>query len=176
MIYPYAMTTQPEVWLRGPLPDVPALLQPAAHSLLQSLEEMGRLLPGLGDAALRARPGGAASVAYHVVHAAGSLDRLTTYARGEALSEMQLAALALEGAVDDAPADGGELLAHFEATVERALAQLRATDPATLGEARPVGRRGLPSTVLGLLFHAAEHTQRHAGQAATTARVAGAAG
>ena len=167
------MPHPPEVWLRGPLPDVPALLQPAAHSLLQSLEEMRGLLSGLGDAALRARPGGAASVAYHVVHAAGSLDRLTTYARGEALSELQLAALAVEAAVDDAPVDGAELLAHFEATVERALAQLRDTDPATLTASRPVGRRGLPSTVLGLLFHAAEHTQRHAGQAATTARVVG---
>ena len=170
------MSNLPEVWLRGPLPDVPALLQPAAHSLLQSLEEMRRLLPGLGDAALRARPGGAASVAYHVVHAAGSIDRLTTYARGEALAEMQLAALALEPAVDDAPVDGAELLAHFEATVERALAQLRATEPATLTESRLVGRRGLPSTVLGLLFHAAEHTQRHTGQAMTTARVVGGAG
>jgi uncharacterized damage-inducible protein DinB len=29
----------------------------------------------------------------------------------------------------------------------------------------------LPSTVLGLLFHAAEHTTRHAGQIATLVRV-----
>ena len=161
----------PEVWLRGPLPDVPPLLQPAAHSLLQSLEELRRTVPPLTDAQLRARPGGAASVAYHVVHAAGSLDRLLTYARGEPLSDVQLAALAVEGAVNDAPADGAALLAHVEATVERALAQLRATDERTLGDARAVGRRQLPSTVIGLLFHAAEHTQRHAGQAMTTARV-----
>ena len=162
----------PEVWLRGPLPDVPALLQPAAHSLLQSLEEFRRTLPALSDARLRARPGGAASVAYHAVHAAGSLDRLTTYARGAALDEAQLLALAAEARVDDAPCDGAALLATVERAVERALAQIRATDPATLTDARAVGRGRLPSTVIGLLFHAAEHTQRHAGQAMTTARVA----
>jgi uncharacterized damage-inducible protein DinB len=164
------MSSRPEVWLRGPLPDVPALVQPAAHSLLQSREELRELLPSLDDRTLRARPGGAASVAYHVAHAAGSLDRLLTYARGEQLSDVQLAALAVEPAVDDAPADAAALLAHVEATIERALAQLRSTDEHTLTAPRAVGRRGLPSTVIGLLFHAAEHTQRHAGQATTTAR------
>lgn len=161
----------PEVWLRGPLPDVPALLQPAAHSLLQSLEELRRTLPALSDARLRARPGGAASVAYHAVHAAGSLDRLTTYARGASLDEARLLALAAEARVDDAPCDGAALLETVERAIERALAQIRATDPATLMDARGVGRGRLPSTVIGLLFHAAEHTQRHAGQAMTTARV-----
>ena len=166
----------PEVWLRGPLPDVPALLQPAAHSLLQSLEELRRTLPPLSDAQLRARPGGAASVAYHAVHLAGSLDRLTTYARGETLDDAQLAALADEARVEERPCDGARLLATAERAIERALAQIRATDPATLGDARLVGRGRLPSTVIGLLFHAAEHTQRHAGQAMTTARVVAGAG
>ena len=161
----------PEVWLRGPLPDVPAPLQPAAHSLLQSLEELRRTLPPLTDAELRARPGGAASVAFHAVHAAGSLDRLTTYARGEALGDAQLRALEAEARVDDVPCDGAALLAGVEATIERALAQIRATDPATLPDVRHVGRGRLPSTVGGLLFHAAEHTQRHVGQAMTTARI-----
>ena len=166
----------PEVWLRGPLPDVPAALQPAAHSLLQSLEELRRTLPPLTDAELRARPGGAASVAFHAVHAAGSLDRLTTYARGAALDDAQLRALAAEARVDDAPCDGAALLAAGATTIERALAQIRATDPATLADVRHVGRARLPSTVGGLLFHAAEHTQRHAGQAMTTARVVAAGG
>jgi hypothetical protein len=128
-------------------------------------------VPPLADAELRARPGGAASVAYHVVHAAGSLDRLLTYARGEALDDAQLAALVAERAVEATPVDGARLLAHFDAAVERALAQLRATDERTLTEPRLVGRGRLPSTVVGLLVHAAEHTQRHAGQAMTTARV-----
>jgi hypothetical protein len=36
---------------------------------------------------------------------------------------------------------------------------------------RQVGRAQLPSTVLGLLFHAAEHAQRHVGQLVTTSKV-----
>ncbi len=63
------------------------------------------------------------------------------------------------------------LLAEFDAAVERALAQLRTTDESTLTQVRGVGRGQLPSTVVGLLFHAAEHTQRHMGQLMTTARV-----
>jgi hypothetical protein len=45
------------------------------------------------------------------------------------------------------------------------------TGEATLTATREVGRARLPSTVIGLLFHAAEHTQRHAGQALTTKRM-----
>lgn len=165
------MPNAPEVWLRGPVPHVPPLLQPAAHALLQCLEEIRETVPALGDAQLRARPGGAASIAYHVVHAVGSLDRLCTYARGEALSQAQLAALATEAHVNELPADGRALADRFAAAVEQALAQLRATPADTLTAPREVGRQRLPSTVIGLLFHAAEHTQRHVGQVATTARV-----
>ena len=165
------MSKPPEVWLRGPLPDVTPLLQPAAHALLQCLEELRELLPTLTDAQLRARPGGAASIAYHVVHALGSLDRLYGYARGEPLSPAQLEVLAAEKRVNDEAADGAALAERFAAGVERALAQLRATPADTLTAPREVGRQRLPSTVLGLLSHGAEHTQRHAGQVATTARV-----
>ena len=63
------------------------------------------------------------------------------------------------------------LLAEFDAAVERALAQLRTTGESTLTEPRGVGRSQLPSTVAGLLFHAAEHTQRHMGQLMTTAKI-----
>jgi len=42
---------------------------------------------------------------------------------------------------------------------------------ATLTDARAVGRQRLPSTVIGLLVHAAEHTTRHAGQIITTAKI-----
>jgi catechol 2,3-dioxygenase-like lactoylglutathione lyase family enzyme len=55
--------------------------------------------------------------------------------------------------------------------VERAVDYLRAMQPQTLNEPRAVGRRQLPSTVMGLLFHAAEHAQRHVGQMLVTARV-----
>jgi DinB superfamily len=161
----------PEVWLRGPIPEVPPLLQPAAHALLQALEEVRRAVGALSSAELWARPGGAASVGFHVRHAAGSLDRLFTYARGEALSEEQLAFLAAEGEPGSLPEEGAALASAFERQVERALAQLRGTQESTLLEARGVGRLQLPSTVLGLLFHAAEHTQRHVGQIVTTARI-----
>jgi len=101
----------------------------------------------------------------------GSLDRLLTYARGDALSPTQLATLAAEKGMDASTATPTQLQSDFAAAVARALDQLRATSPATLLDAREVGRARLPSTVLGLLSHAAEHTYRHVGQAITTARV-----
>jgi hypothetical protein len=166
------MTTKPlpEVWLRGPIEGIPAMLQPVAHSLLQCREEFSAALPALTSEQAWTAPPGAASIGYHVQHAAGSLDRLFTYARGELLSDTQRSAMAAEGNPDRTAA-GSALLEGFSATVDRALEQLRATDERTLLDRRGVGRAQLPSTVLGLLFHAAEHTQRHAGQVATTLKV-----
>lgn len=146
------------------------MLQPVAHALLQCAEEVRAVVGGMSDEAVRARPAGVASCAYHVRHAAGSLDRLLTYARGAALDESQLESLAAESR-DEGPVDGAALARLFAVQVARALDQLRATDAATLLEPRAVGRGRLPSTVVGLLVHAAEHTQRHVGQLATTARV-----
>ncbi len=164
------MTNAPEVWLRGPIAEIPPLLQPVAHSLLQSREELHAALAGLSPADVWTTPGGAASVGFHARHAAGSLDRLFTYARGEQLNAAQKAALAAEGQPDLRPQVVAGLLAEFDGAVERALAQLRATDEATLTQGRGVGRGQLPSTVVGLLFHAAEHTQRHMGQLMTTVK------
>ena len=161
--------TAPETWLRGPVQGVPAPLQPVAHALLQAAEDMERVLDQTPDAHLWSRPGGAASIGYHARHAAGALDRLFTYARGESLSDDQRSALSEESAGE--AVTGGTLRALFRDTIERSLAQLRGTDPAALTESRSVGRAGLPSTVLGLLFHGAEHTARHTGQAITTARI-----
>ena len=159
-----------EVWLRGPLPDVPRLLQPVAHSLLQCREEVQATIPGLSPEQLWTREAGAASVAYHVHHAAGSLDRLFTYARGEMLSESQLATLADESRTPTPLVDATRLADEFSVAVDRALSQLRATNEELLLEPRSVGRGRLPSTMIGLLFHAAEHTQRHMGQMITTAK------
>jgi uncharacterized damage-inducible protein DinB len=165
-------TQHPEPWLRGPVPDVAPLLQPVAHALLQAREDMRRVVTPLNDDALWARPGGAASVGFHVRHAAGALDRLFTYARGETLSKTQLAALKSETAPEEqGNATAAELVTAFEARVERALAQLRDTPVDRLTERREVGRAKLPSTVMGLLFHGAEHTQRHVGQTIATAKV-----
>jgi uncharacterized damage-inducible protein DinB len=109
---------------------------------------------------------------YHVRHAIGSLDRLLTYARGEQLSAAQLMILTGEGNEDDGAGSAEELVTAFDDAVDAALMQLRETSEATLLDAREVGRAKLPSTVIGLLFHAAEHAQRHVGQLVTTAKVA----
>ena len=163
----------PEPWLRGPVPGVPAEWQPAVHALLQAREDLTRVVAPLTGAQLWTKPGGAASVGFHAVHLAGSLDRLLTYARGEALDERQLRALAAERALPgEGPADAAGVLALAHAAIDRAIAQVAATPPGTMQDPRRVGRAGLPSTVWGLVFHAAEHTQRHVGQAITTARIA----
>ena len=162
--------SRPEVWLRGPVEGVPALLQPVAHALLQAREDVGALVTDLPAERLWDRPGGAASAGFHLQHLAGVLDRMLTYARGEALSEAQFAALDAKGA-PDAALTPAALADAFGQRVEAALDQLRATDPDTLAEPRGVGRKGLPSTVIGTLVHAAEHTQRHVGQLLVTVRV-----
>jgi hypothetical protein len=163
--------SEPEVWLRGPIEHIAPMLQPVAHSLLQCRLEVRATMPTLTPAAIWSRPGGAASAGYHVRHAIGSLDRLLTYARGEPLAPAQLAALREEGRPDERDGIQDTLVAEFDAAIERALAQVRTTDASTLLEPREVGRGRLPSTVIGLLFHAAEHTQRHVGQLVTTAKV-----
>ena len=161
--------SEPEVWLRGVrVEGVSSALQPVAHALLQALEEVQRAASTLSAEELWMRPGGAASTGFHLRHLAGSLDRLTTYARGEPLSPAQLAALRAE---QEPGAPARALLAEVRAAVDAALRQLRATPDAVLDEPRPVGRGRLPSSVRGLLYHAGEHTARHAGQAITTARV-----
>jgi hypothetical protein len=163
---------EPEPWLRGPVQGIAPLLQPVAHALLQAVEDMRRVVTPLGHDALWARPSGAASVGFHVRHAAGALDRLFTYARGEMLTTAQLATLKRETAPEEqGNATAEDLLAAFEAQVERALSQLRDTPVDRLTDAREVGRARLPSTVIGLLFHGAEHTLRHVGQTIATAKV-----
>jgi uncharacterized damage-inducible protein DinB len=164
----------PEPWLRGPLPGIDPYLMPAAHAFVQVREDLLRLTAGSSSEELRARPGGAASIAFHVRHIAGATDRLLSYARGEALNEAQRAWLRSEGSEE--PAEARALLDSALAVLDRALEQLRSTPRDRLLEARPVGRAALPSTVLGLIFHAAEHAQRHSGQIATTLKLVGAAG
>jgi uncharacterized damage-inducible protein DinB len=159
----------PEVWLRGPVAGVPQEIMPVVHSLLQVREELEAVVPSLSQEQLWARPGGAAPVGFHLRHLAGSLDRLLTYARGEQLNDTQLAWLKGEGTAGPEPA--AQLLQIAQRAIDVALHQVRTTRVWTLHEPRTVGRAGLPSTVLGLLFHAAEHAQRHAGQIVTTAKM-----
>jgi uncharacterized damage-inducible protein DinB len=160
------------MWLRGPVPDIPPYLQPVAHSLLQCRAEVRATLNGATREVIWRRAGNVASMGYHVRHAIGSLGRLLTYARGEQLSSAQMAVLRSEGEETAGPSSAEELVSAFDEVVDAAFVQLRATNEATLLDAREVGRAKLPSTVIGLLFHAAEHTQRHVGQLVTTARQA----
>jgi uncharacterized damage-inducible protein DinB len=165
------MANQPEAWLRGPLPGVNPWLQPAAHALVQAGEDAERAASGLTAAELWARPSGAAAAGFHLRHIAGVLDRLLTYARGEQLTETQFAALRLESEAGEPPAEVDTLLRDLRAAIDRTLEALRSTPDATLLEPREVGRGRLPSTVLGLLSHAAEHAQRHTGQLITTVKI-----
>jgi DinB superfamily len=162
--------SQPEVWLRGPIEGIAPVLQPAAHALLQAQEDVVSLAPGLSTGKLW-RESGAATPGFHLLHMAGALDRLFTYARGEALNDAQKAAAKAES-VPHPELTGDALSALVEAAVSRALAQLRATPVDSVLEHRGIGRAGLPSTVLGCLFHGAEHTGRHAGQFITTVKLA----
>jgi uncharacterized damage-inducible protein DinB len=153
------------------VPGVPALLQPAAHAMIGAREELEAIAGGLTVEELWARPAGVAAVGFHVAHVAGVIDRLLTYARGESLSREQRVSLGAESEAGDPPRDAAALLAALARAVDAALDQLRATDPASLPEPRALGRLALPTTVGGLIFHAAEHAQRHVGQALVTARV-----
>ena len=164
------MSSLPEAWLRGPVDGVPSYLLPVAHALIAAREDAEAHAPSIAPDVLWARQNGAASAGFHLLHMAGALDRLFTYARGEMLSDEQKVAARAE-AQDQPSMDGRALAALVGAQVDRALAQIRATDPATLLDERKIGRAGLPSTVLGCLFHGAEHTTRHAGQFISTARI-----
>ncbi|MEO7270812.1 MAG: DinB family protein [Vicinamibacterales bacterium] len=163
------MTIEPEVWLRGSVDGVPAELLPTAHAFLQTLEDVSHAAAGLTQDQLWRTPGGAPSVGFHLLHLDGSTDRLLTYARGERLSPDQKAALAAEQA--PSPLDAASLIAKLRMRIEATVAALREVPVPTLYEGRTVGRAALPTTVIGLLFHAAEHSQRHAGQVVTTAKI-----
>lgn len=160
-----------EVWLRGPLLGVPPLLQPVAHALLQARDELNSALQGFPAELLNERPGGMASVGFHLQHLAGVLNRLLTYARAEALTKSQFADFDAEIPPLAIAADTvARLVQRFNQEVDAALQQLKATPETSLTEVRGVGRAQVPSTVIGILVHAAEHTTRHLGQLLVTAK------
>ena len=165
------MSPQAEAWLSGPMPGIVPLLQPAAHALEQVRRDLPPLVRSLSADRVWARPGRSASIGYHAVHLAGSLDRLFTYARGESLSEAQRAGLARERAIDEEQPDVVDIVALLERALESALEQLRGMKEEDLLVPREVGRARAPSTTVGLLFHGAEHSARHAGQIVTLVRV-----
>lgn len=168
--YAMADVKLPEFWLRGSVEGINSYLQPVAHALLQAREEVNNLMKEFPPELLCEQPAGVASPAFHLQHLPGVLDRLFTYARGEMLSTEQLQALKEEG-IKKNEIIMQHLLMEFNQRVDKALDQLRVTDEKTLKEFRGVGRAQLPSTVLGLLFHAAEHTMRHTGQLLVTVKM-----
>jgi hypothetical protein len=170
-LYDMAQSSQPEVWLRGAVPGVPPLLQPVVHALLQAREEITALMHAFPDNLLWQKPAGVASPGFHLQHLTGVLDRLFAYAGGKMLSEEQLAFLKKEGQPGDEITTTAGLVKAFSEQVERSVLYLKNVDEKTLTEKRGVGRAQIPSTVIGLLFHAAEHTMRHTGQLLVTVNV-----
>src|SRR5579883_157505 len=146
----------PEPWLRGILEQ----FDPVCGHLLRSSQQ-------IREDARRAVELGARG--FHLKHLAGSTDRLCTYAEGGRLSDAQLAALSREKDDDQSPE---ALIAAVDAAFDRYDAIVRATCPKDFSAVRHVGRKKLPVTLIGLLIHFAEHGQRHAGQAITTAKLA----
>lgn len=157
-----------EPWLRGTLTEVPAVPRAVLHALEMAKEDIERWCGGLSDEELNERPAGIAPVAFHVRHIARSLDRLLTYAERNPLTAEQLAALKTEL---DPDATSNELLAELTRALERSTARIRAFNVADLEQARAIGKKQLPTTLGGLLVHVADHTQRHVGQAITTAKI-----
>lgn len=169
---------EPEPWLRGTHAELPAVLRAVVHALELSCEDVEAACEPLTEADLHARPGGAASIAFHLRHIPRSLDRLLTYAEGGQLNTAQLEALQQEGQDGGTDSQSGfqagfkaELLKEFRQGLEAALGRIRAFAGADLEQTRGVGRRALPTSVGGLLVHCADHTQRHTGQLVITARM-----
>ena len=160
-----------EFWQRGPVDGVPSLLQPVAHALLQAVEEADRYTIDFPPEFLWKRPADVASVGFHLLHIAGVIDRLFTYARGEALNSAQLGELAAEKEVPAELIQPSALVNRLRLQLDKAITQLKNTPESSLTEGRTIGRKQIPTTVQGLLFHAAEHSQRHVGQLLVTARV-----
>lgn len=161
--------TLPEPWLRGPVPGLDPLIAPILHTFQHAREDLASHTAGLTTEQIWATPYGFGSLGFHIRHIAGSIDRLITYLEGKQLSEYQMTALHRE---HEPGASREELLADLDSSFENAETAARALNPQNLSEPREVGRKRLPTTVIGLLTHIAEHTQRHVGQAISAAKLA----
>src|SRR5216683_3232823 len=131
-----------EPWLRGTLTEVDAARRQVLHALELAGEDVSRWCEGLTEEEMEARPLGLPSVGFQLRHIVRSLDRLLTYAEGQQLSAAQMEALRSE--MED-----------------------KAGREATFMEFA----KGMEVAVGRVMVHCAEHTQRHVGQAVTTAKV-----
>ena len=165
------MEDKREVWQRGPIENIPSLLQPVAHALLQAREELHNMMSDFPEKLLWERPAGVASPAFHLQHLTGVLDRLFTYARKESLTVMQLDALKIEGDEKNTLLTMHELITLFNKQVDFSIDELSRVNTDELTNERTIGRKLIPTTLIGLYVHAAEHTMRHIGQLLVTVRV-----
>ena len=167
--YTQSMPAQnlPEPWLRGTLTDIPAVQRAILHALELAKEDLERWCGELTDEQLNARPNGIAPVAFQLRHIARSLDRLLTYAEGKSLSAEQIAAMKAEM---EPGARRGEVFSELLAALKSADKRVRAFSVADFELPRTIGRQQMPTTLGGILVHVADHTQRHVGQAITTAK------
>ena len=157
-----------EPWLRGPIEGVPAVVMPLFFSFANVKEDIGKFASGLSSEQLWRKVGANAPVGFHMRHIPGSVDRLLTYLEGGQLIEQQLQYLKHEA---EPGATFAQLFTGLEHQLAAAEERLRKLDTSDLTAPRYVGRKRLQVTVLGLLVHIAEHTQRHLGQAITTAKL-----
>jgi uncharacterized damage-inducible protein DinB len=161
-------TNQPEPWLRGTLTETPAVQRAVLHALEAAEEDLSKWCTALNDEEIHQRPASLASVAFHLRHIPGSIDRLLTYAEDRELTDEQIQTMKAEAGATGSTSDCLQFLSEgLKAASER----VRALNPAEFDQPRSVGRKRMPTTVGGLLVHVADHTQRHVGQAITTARV-----
>jgi uncharacterized damage-inducible protein DinB len=162
------MTSLPEPWLQGTLTDLPVLQRAILHSLQMAQEDATNWCGGLDDREILARPFGLPSVAFQLRHIARSLDRFCCYAEGVPLNPQQLAALASEM---ENSGTRDSIFSELEASLENTRRRFEVIVRQPLDTPIAIGRKRLPTTLAGLLVHAAEHSQRHVGQAITTAKV-----
>ena len=163
------MVQQREVWLRGQsTAGIHPLLQPVVDALLQTREEIEALMQDFPDHLLWERPAGCASVGFHLLHITGVLDRLITYAEGKSLTAAQFEYLQNETVPQSKT--GKELTNILNKQIDLTINRLKQFQD-HFTERRTVGRAALPSTVMGLCIHAAEHTMRHTGQPLVTTKI-----
>lgn len=156
---------QVEPWLRGTHTEVEPVRRAVLHALELAREDVLLWCGPLDAELLETKPLGLPSAAFQMRHIARSLDRLMTYAEGRSLTESQLLALREEHLRSDG------VVREFEDAIDAATERMLAFVQEQFVQPRGVGRAMLPTTVAGLLIHIAEHTQRHVGQAITTAKI-----
>ena len=154
------MTIEP--WLNGTIAGMPKMLMPAAHALMQAQEDIARHAGKLTSEELWMKPNGVPSVGFHLLHINGSIDRLLTYTKGEALTSAQFEFLKREQESEQNET-AEALVEAVNIRVTEALHFMRSLPEEEYFAERFVGRAKLKTNVFGLIFHIAEHTQRHVG-------------